>query len=217
MERRHPLLRSGSAEAVFLGYSVSISTGEFGPMSTSLELFVLAMVQQGLATPYELKTKAGLSLGSTVPVLARLEEDSLVEASEAGARRSRKFTITREGKKALAQGWEEQLAREHTDLDSILRVAFLAWVHGDIKACQEFMQRSADGLRGWAGSLRAEADRLAAKLGESPDGDTFVWLRAYCEAARGKTDAAALDSLSGQIAEKVGKKRRPAMSRKQTR
>ena len=43
-------------------------------MSTSLELFVLAMVRRGLATPYELKTKAGLSLGSTVPVLARLEE-----------------------------------------------------------------------------------------------------------------------------------------------
>ena len=43
-------------------------------MSTSLELFVLAMVRQGLATPYELKTKAGLSLGSTVPALARLEK-----------------------------------------------------------------------------------------------------------------------------------------------
>jgi DNA-binding PadR family transcriptional regulator len=47
-------------------------------MNTSLELFVLAMLQQGLATPYELKTKAGLSLGSTVPALARLEKDALV-------------------------------------------------------------------------------------------------------------------------------------------
>ena len=186
-------------------------------MSTSLELFVLAMVQQGLATPYELKTKAGLSLGSTIPVLARLEKEDLVEASEKGPRRSRKFTITREGKTALARGWEEQLTAEHSDLDAILRVAFLAWVRGDVKACQEFMQRSADGLRGWAGSLRAEADRLAAKLGESPDGDTFVWLRTHCEAARTKTDAAALDALSGQIAEKVGKKRGRATSRKQTR
>jgi DNA-binding PadR family transcriptional regulator len=186
-------------------------------MSSSLELFVLAMVQQGLATPYELKTKAGLSLGSTVPVLARLEKDALVKASKAGARRSRKFTITSEGKTALSQGWEEQLATEHTDLDSILRVAFLAWVRGDVKACQQFMQRSADGLRGWAGSLRAEADRLAAKLGESPDGDTFVWLRTHCEAARAKTDAAALVALSERIAGKVGKKGRAATSRKQTR
>jgi DNA-binding PadR family transcriptional regulator len=105
-------------------------------MSSSLELFVLAMVQQGLATPYELKTKAGLSLGSTVPVLARLEKDTLVKASEEGARRSRKFSITAKGAKALTHGWVEQLATEHTDLDSILRIACLAWLHGDTKACQ---------------------------------------------------------------------------------
>src|ERR1700692_1771333 len=140
------------------------------------------MLRQGLATPYELKTKAGLSLGSTVPVLARLEKDALVKASDEGARRSRKFSITAKGSKALTQGWTEQLATEHTDLDSILRVASLAWLNGDTKACQEFMQRSATGLRGWAGSLRAEAERIGAKVGESPDGDSFVWLRTYCEA-----------------------------------
>ena len=185
-------------------------------MSTNLELFVLAMVRQGLATPYELKTKAGLSLGSTVPVLARLEEDSLVKASKEGARRSRKFSITAKGNKALTQGWAVQLAMEHTDLDSILRIASLAWLHGDTKACQEFMKRSAGGLRGWAGSLRAEADRLAAKLSEGPDGDTLVWLRTYCEAARAETDAAALVELSDQISKKVEKKRRATTTRRQT-
>jgi DNA-binding PadR family transcriptional regulator len=177
-------------------------------MSTSLELFVLAMVRQGLATPYELKTKAGLSLGSTVPVLARLEKDALVKPSEEGARRSRKFSITAKGTRALTRGWAEQLATEHTDLDSILRVACLAWLHGDSKASQEFMKRSATGLRGWAGSLRAEADRLAAKMGEKPDGDTFVWMRTRCEAARAETDAATLVELSDRITKKVEKKRR---------
>jgi DNA-binding PadR family transcriptional regulator len=175
------------------------------------------MVRQGLATPYELKTKAGLSLGSTVPVLARLENDGLVKTSEEGARRSRKFSITAKGTKSLTQGWSEQLATEHTDLDSILRVACLAWLHGDTKACQEFMKRSADGLHGWAGSLRAEADRLAAKMGESPDGDTLVWLRTYCEAARADTDAAAILQLSEQITKKVEKKQRTTMPRSQTR
>jgi DNA-binding PadR family transcriptional regulator len=57
-----------------------------------------------------------------VPVLARLEKDALVRASEKGARRSRKFSITAKGTKALTQGWAEQLATERTDLDSILRV-----------------------------------------------------------------------------------------------
>jgi DNA-binding PadR family transcriptional regulator len=183
-------------------------------MRTSLELFVLAMVRQGLATPYELKTKAGLSLGSTVPVLARLEKDALVKASEKGARRSRQFSITAKGTKALIQGWPEQLGTEHTDLDSILRVASLAWLHGDIKACQEFMKRTAKGLHGWAGSLSAEAERIAAKIEESPDGDTFVWLRTYCEAARAETDAAALIELSDRITKKLETKRPPRTRRK---
>jgi DNA-binding PadR family transcriptional regulator len=186
-------------------------------MNTNLELFVLAMVQQGLATPYELKTKAGLSLGSTVPALARLEKDARVKASEAGARRSRQFSITAKGAKALTQGAAQQLAIEHTDLDSILRVACLAWLQGDTKACQEFMKRSAAGLRGWAGSLRAEADRVAAKIGDKPDGDTLVWLRTHCEAARAETDAAALIELSDRIANKVEKKRRTTTPRKQPR
>jgi len=186
-------------------------------MRTSLELFVLAMVRQGLATPYELKTKAGLSLGSTVPVLIRLEKDALVKASQEGARRSRKLSITAKGNKALTQDWAEQLVTEHTDLDSILRVACLAWLHGDTKACQEFMKRSAGGLRGWAGSLHAEAERLAARTG-GLNGDTFVWLRTYCEVARAETDAAALVELSDRISKKVEKKRRTTTTpRRQTR
>lgn len=112
-------------------------------------------MQQGLATPYELKTKAGLSLGSTVPALSRLEESGLVKASEEGARRSHRFSITEKGAKALAQGWEEHLIEDHTDLDSILRVSYLACHYGGAKACQEFLKRSAEGLRGGAGSLHA--------------------------------------------------------------
>jgi DNA-binding PadR family transcriptional regulator len=155
-----------------------------------------------------LKTKAGLSPGSTVPVLTQLEKDGLAKASDEGARRSRKFSITAKGTRALTQRWTEQLTTEHTDLDSILRVASLAWLHGDTNACQEFLMRSAEGLHGWAISLRAEADRLAARTGESPDGETFVWLRTYCEAARAETDAAALVELSDRISNKVEMKRR---------
>jgi DNA-binding PadR family transcriptional regulator len=194
-----------SANAI--GYSASISTGETDVMSTSLELFILAMVQQGLTTPYELKTRASLSLGSTVPALFRLEKSGLVKASEAGARRSRNFSITAKGTKALVPGWKEQLTEEHTDLDSILRVAYLAWQHGDARACQEFMKRSADELRGWAGSLTAESERLAGKIGAEPDGSTFVWMSKHCAAARALADAAALTELSVQVGKRSGTKR----------
>jgi DNA-binding PadR family transcriptional regulator len=177
-------------------------------MSTSLELFVLAMVRHGLETPYDLKTKAGLSLGSTVPALARLEKDGLVKASEEGARRSRKFSITAKGAKVLAQEWPRHLTSDLTDLDSILRVAFLAWMHGDGKACQEFLKRSAGSLRGWAGSLRAESERLSSKVASAADGTAFVWMNKRCEASRAEADAAALTELSAQIGKRSGAKRR---------
>jgi len=179
-------------------------------MSTSLELFVLAMVRQGLATPYELKTKAGLSLGSTVPALARLEKDGFVKASDEGARRSRKFSITAKGAKSLERDWNGHLSTDVTDIDSILRIAYLAWLQGDKEACRKFMKDTAESLRGWAGSLRAEADRLAARLGETPDGETFVWLRKHCDAARAQSDALALDDLAEQIRKRLDKKQRAA-------
>jgi DNA-binding PadR family transcriptional regulator len=110
---------------------------------SNLELFVLALLQGGHSTPYELKTKAGLSLGSTVPALARLGEDGLVKASEPGLRRSRKYSITAKGTKVLNQDWTGQMATHTNDIDSILRIAYLAWLNGDKTACAKFMERSA--------------------------------------------------------------------------
>jgi DNA-binding PadR family transcriptional regulator len=186
---------------------------------SNLELFVLALVQNGHSTPYELKTKVGLSLGSTVPVLARLEKDVLVKASEPGLRRSRRYSITAKGAKVLAQGWAEQLATRPNDIDSILRVAYLAWLNGDNEACMKFLERSSESLRGWSSSLGAEANRLAVTITEKPDGDTFMWLRTYCEAARAEAEAAALVELSRRINKnkETEKKNKPTITRRKPR
>jgi hypothetical protein len=44
---------------------------------TDLDLFVLALVDSGVATPYALQMTAGLSPGATIPVLQRLTEAGL--------------------------------------------------------------------------------------------------------------------------------------------
>jgi DNA-binding PadR family transcriptional regulator len=178
-------------------------------MRTSLELFVLAMVQQGLGTPYELKTKAGLSLGSTVPVLARLAKDSLVKTSEEGVRRSRTFSITTKGVNVLTQGWREQLTTSPKDIDSILRIVYLAWLNGDNAAAVKFMKRSAQSLQGWASIRGAEADRLGAMIGEKPDGDTFMWLRTSCEAAQAGAEAQVLIELSARMSRRTRVRKKP--------
>src|ERR1700733_14201594 len=38
-----------------------------------LDLFILSLLDRGLETPYDLNRQGGLSLGSTVPALRRLE------------------------------------------------------------------------------------------------------------------------------------------------
>jgi DNA-binding PadR family transcriptional regulator len=182
-------------------------------MRSDLELFVLALVKQGLSTKYDLREKAGVSLGSTVPVLERLEAEHLIKGSEKGLRRSRRFSITDKGSKALSQGWAEYLAMRQNDIDSILRIIYLAWLNGDTQACARFMERSAEERRGWAMSRRAEADRLAATIGEIPDGDAFRWLRTYCEATRAEGEANALLELCAQMNKKNSKKKRKVSQR----
>jgi DNA-binding PadR family transcriptional regulator len=177
-------------------------------MRSNLELFVLAMIQQGLGTPYDFKMKAGLSLGSVVPALARLEQDELIEGSEPGRRKSRRYITTPAGDRALSREWESNLNGRVNDLDSILRIAYLAWLNGKTREGAEFMEKSADALRGLAGSLRAEAARFASTVSDEPDGDAFKWLRTRCEAARVEAEAAALVELSGELNKKKTKNKK---------
>ena len=179
-------------------------------MRTSLELFILALVQRNVGTPYELRNKTGVSLGSATPVLVRLEKEGLIKGSEPGSRRSRKFSLTAKGAKALEQEWAEHLETRPTDVDSILRIAFLGWLHGAEDKTAKFMATAADGLRGWAGSLQAEAERLAATLGVEPDGDAYKWLRACYEARKAEADAVALVELAGQIKNKTKNRKKPS-------
>jgi hypothetical protein len=46
---------------------------------TDLDLFVLALVADGISTPYELQKAAGLSQGATIPTLRRLLKEGFVE------------------------------------------------------------------------------------------------------------------------------------------
>lgn len=144
----------------------------------------------------------------SVSNLSEVSELYIFSNRKPGARRSRKFSITAKGSEKLAHEWAKHLTTDRTDLDSILHIAYLAWLHGDWKACQDFLKRSADGLRGWAGSLHAESERLATKFGTEPDGNTFVWMSKHCEAARAEADADALTELSAQIGKRTGTKRR---------
>jgi len=92
-----------------------------------LDLFVLALVSDSVATPYELKMAAGLSPGTTIPVLTRLMAASLVLLVKPGSRGRAEYRITADGRRYLKSGWKELIEDgPGGDLNADLRVALRA-------------------------------------------------------------------------------------------
>jgi DNA-binding PadR family transcriptional regulator len=100
------------------------------PAPSILEVFILSMFDRGFETPYDLQRRGGLSLGSVVPALRRLEKTGLVRkmAPEGTSKRPRHgYRLTSAGRKLARSGWISLLkGRPPTDLDALLRLADLA-------------------------------------------------------------------------------------------
>ena len=139
-------------------------------------------------------------------MLRRLEADGLIKGSEPGLRRSRRYSITGKGARAVTQEWAHHLSDRPTDQDSILRIAYLAWSFDGRDTAAKFLRESSESFRGLASSRKAEAERLSRALSDAPDVESFLWLRTRGEATRLETDAAALAGLAEQIGEKKPKK-----------
>jgi DNA-binding PadR family transcriptional regulator len=168
------------------------------PDLTELDLFVLALVQRGCATPYDFKSRAGISVGSSAPILARLEESGFIAGPKPGVRNRRAFSITNSGRNALGAGWKTLLSSRPIDPDAILRIAYLAWALGRPSAVSEFIDASAVSLQNAAATRLAEANQLeglASELG----GETFRWLKTTLEAARLESQSDALKELGRKI------------------
>jgi DNA-binding PadR family transcriptional regulator len=49
---------------------------------SDLDLFVLALIQSGLSTPYALQREAGLSPGATIPAIQRMLDAGFVRQGD---------------------------------------------------------------------------------------------------------------------------------------
>jgi DNA-binding PadR family transcriptional regulator len=113
---------------------------------TDLDLFVLALIDGGVSTPYEMQKAAGLSQGATVPALQRLLAAGFVRQGKPGARGRIEYKVSAAGRKFLRDGWLPFIqAGPSGDLDSDLRVALLAiWSSGDRRMAASFLCQSAN-------------------------------------------------------------------------
>jgi len=70
-------------------------------LTSSLDLFLLGLIQSGVDTPYLLRERARLSIGATLPALKRLEGMRLVARGLKGQRDKQQFVLLSAGKRAL--------------------------------------------------------------------------------------------------------------------
>lgn len=160
-----------------------------------LDLFLLALIEEGIATPYRMQTAAGISQGTSLQSLSRLAERKLVRATEEGPRRRTEFQLTAAGRRWLERG-SSALAEVDPvgDLDSILRKGLLiAFKANDRKRASEFLQAAAEDRLG------REPDPIPAPLAVTDMAELYLGLRQAQAESILKTEAAVLKRAAAEI------------------
>jgi DNA-binding PadR family transcriptional regulator len=183
---------------------------------TDLDIFVLALIDGGVSTPYELQKAAGLSQGATIPALQRLLKARFVRQGKPGARGRTDYKVTVAGRNLLKAGWLPLVeAGPSGDIDSDLRVSLLALLGGgDRRVAVEFLRQSSDKKMELQEAAEPTGDPrkvapLARYYGEMRSAAAKALLTAECSVIR-----AMVDSLPRSLTGKPRRSRRSPQGRK---
>ena len=94
-----------------------------------LDLFLLALIAEGVDTAYSWQRRANISTGASLPSVRRLAARGLVSEAETGPRGRRRFGLTRAGRNELSritEYVEAALQKDMFDMESVLRLASMA-------------------------------------------------------------------------------------------
>jgi DNA-binding MarR family transcriptional regulator len=190
---------------------------QFGELNP-LQIFLLALVKFGLATPYDLLSKAGLGPGLTSPVLKRLEEAGLV-TSTPGPRKRVRYAITEIGASKLSEssqlGDYWQFGQKDI-FESLPRAMILAWLHSDVDEARYGAARAADSLLKLSRRRQRESEELrVSMLGLQADilkddrtaakglliATAYQWLKAESDAALFRLQAEAIGKINKLLAD----------------
>jgi DNA-binding PadR family transcriptional regulator len=162
-----------------------------------LELFVLALVQRGVNTPY-LLLSAGISQGAALPVLGRLESSGYVRRGKPGLRGRTEFEISVAGHRYLQAGWRPLLESPVSgDIETILRAASLAVFSGaDRKVVTAYLKSAADAKAADSKLRKAEAEEAKPSLPAKPDAGLYTWMLALHATTRLAAEAKVLRQLA---------------------
>jgi DNA-binding PadR family transcriptional regulator len=179
-----------------------------------LELFILAMIEQGFETPYALHRRAGISLGATNPALKRLSEAKLIvmaAESTASNRPRHRYSLTSAGKKALDLARKRQSQAVKTiDVDETLRSAVLALIFRKPEEARNILLQSATARFSLASARKLDSSSAKMQLKGFNCMDP---LKAFVEGFRYEAEAEAFRTLatflkSGSISKRLAARRR---------
>jgi len=111
-----------------------------------LDLFLLALIAEGVDTPYRWQRQAAVSTGASLPSIRRLAALGLVREAEPGPRGSRRFSLTRAGRSELqdiTQCVETAMQKEVQDVETLVRLVALAYARGKRDLATELLKQSA--------------------------------------------------------------------------
>ena len=118
---------------------------------SSLDVFLLALIDSGVTTSYAMREQAGISVGASRPALQRLQNLGLVEHGKTEARNKLVFRLTNRGRGAkkteLSHLMAEYQVNPPSDLESIVRIAAIAAFSGNSSAVRALLSRAAETCR----------------------------------------------------------------------
>ena len=169
---------------------------------SDLDLFVLALVEEGVSTPYRMQVDAGLSQGATIPTLRRLVAAKWIRQSRPGSRGRMEYRITAAGRRRLGNGWRELIDFGPVgDLDTDLRAALLAlFVGGQRIPAAQFLRASADKRQ----QTIKHAPESSEQPGQSLLAASYQRLRAEAVQSLAEAETTAILTVAGRLPPKPG-------------
>jgi DNA-binding MarR family transcriptional regulator len=136
----------------------------------SLEVLLLVLMKEGLTSPYELMSRAGMSAGLTSPALRRLESAGCVIRNP-GPRNASRYTITGDGEMQLRTALEysrvhDWLPETGSLFESGPRSILTAWLFAGKDEALGCVDRATSELRTRSRRKVREAEDLLETMGQ---------------------------------------------------
>ncbi len=183
-----------------------------------LELLLLSFIREGLDTPYDLISKAGLSVGVSSPAFKRLVKAGLLRATK-GPRNRVNYALTDKGEKGFGESLRNGLAdfwrmEGSATFDIFPRAFLLIWMNFGIEEAERCIRLAPSLLQAQAVVKAFEAERCLAGLlqedlavsegaSRAQNGDLMAlalrYMKASADATLARCQAGAVEALGPEF------------------